>query len=334
MSVRLVQLQRDAERRVAMVVDEDLRLLGEHETIYDLAQAAIKNGLALAHLAQQILSDERVSYAEVYEGRSPWRLCVAADHPVSTWRTMVSGTGLTHMASVARRDSMHAAMRSGQETDSMRMYRWGVEGGKPSNGTCGVAPEWFYKGNGTILRAHNEPLEIPEFAEDGGEEPEIAGVYLIDDAGTPRRIGFAIGNEFSDHQFESRNYLYLAHSKLRTCSIGPELLVDQEFDHVKGTVSIRRGDAVIWSSDIQTGESVMCHSLANMEHHHFKYPQHRIPGGLHIHFFGADAFSFGSGLKLQDGDWMEIAFEGFGRPLRNPVRVAKTEEKLRSATAL
>jgi hypothetical protein len=67
---------------------------------------------------------------------------------------------------------------------------------------------------------------------------------------------------------------------------------------------------------------VMCHSLANMEHHHFKFEGHRRPGDVHIHFFGADAFSFGEGVTLEDGDWMQVQFEGFGKPLRNPVRIA------------
>jgi hypothetical protein len=31
----------------------------------------------------------------------------------------------------------------------------------------------------------------------------------------PRRVGFALGNEFSDHTLEKKNYLYLAHSKGR-----------------------------------------------------------------------------------------------------------------------
>ena len=61
----------------------------------------------------------------------------------------------------------------------MKMFRWGVEGGRPAPGKIGIAPEWFYKGNGTILRAHGEPLVVPAYAEDGGEEAEIAGVYII-----------------------------------------------------------------------------------------------------------------------------------------------------------
>ena len=72
----------------------------------------------------------------------------------------------------------------------------------------------------------------------------------------------------------------------------------------------------------------MCHSLANIEHHHFKFELHRRPGDLHIHFFGADAFSFGEGIRLEDGDVMQVRFDGFGRPLRNVVRVLRGANSL------
>ncbi len=65
----------------------------------------------------------------------------------------------------------------------------------------------------------------------------------------------------------------------------------------------------------------MCHSLANLEHHHFKFEGHRQPGDVHVHFFGAHSLSFGDGIVLQDGDWMDVRYEGFGRALRNPIRV-------------
>jgi hypothetical protein len=221
------------------------------------------------------------------------------------------------MASAKNRQSMHG--KSEELTDSMRMYRWGVEGGKPPAGEIGVAPEWFYKGDGACLHAHNEPLTIPEFAEDGGEEPEIAGVYIVDSGGIPRRIGFTQGNEFADHEFERRNYLYLAASKLRKCAIGPELVIGADFTTVPGTVTIERSGKVLWSRPIATGEQNMSHHLANLEHHHFKFDGHRRPGDLHVHFFGADAFSFGEGVRLEPGDVMQIHFEGFGRPLYNPL---------------
>jgi hypothetical protein len=130
-----------------------------------------------------------------------------------------------------------------------------------------------------------------------------------------------IANEFSDHKMEKRNYLYLAPSKLRRCAIGPELVVNPGFESITGTVRIERDGATVWSKPVASGESNMCHSLENLEHHHFKYEAHRRPGDAHVHFFGAGAFSFGEGVTLQEGDIMEVAFMGFGRPLRNPLKM-------------
>jgi hypothetical protein len=209
-------------------------------------------------------------------------------------------------------------------TDSMRMFEWGREKGRPAAGDIGIAPEWFYKGDGSVIRAPFESLSIPGHAEDGGEEGEVATIYLIGADGTPHRIGMCTGNEFSDHVFERRNYLNLAGSKLRVCSLGPELVVDPIFADVPGKVRILRNGAPIWEKNIRTGEDNMCHSLANLEHHHFKFAGHRQPGMLHVHFLGADALSFGEGVRLQAGDVTQVSFEGFGRPLTNTIAVDET----------
>lgn len=309
--IRLVQLQGPGGRRLALVEEPHLVLLDGCSSVYEFAQACMEN-------KQSLRGSTQIDYDEVYAGASEWTILPSADHPEEPARCLISGTGLTHMASAKNRQAMHG--KPEDLTDSMRMYRSGVEGGKPGVGEIGVAPEWFYKGSGAGLRGHNEPLAIPEFAEDGGEEPEIAGVYLIDPEGVPRIIGFTQGNEFSDHELERRNYLYLAASKLRSCSIGPELVIGAEFDSVSGTVSIERGGRTLWSKSICTGEKAMSHTLANLEHHHFKFETHRRPGDLHVHFFGADAFSYGEGIRLEEGDFMQVHFEGYGRPLRNPLR--------------
>jgi hypothetical protein len=138
-----------------------------------------------------------------------------------------------------------------------------------------------------------------------------------------------VGNEFSDHEMEKQNYLHLAHSKLRPCALGPEIVVgdDELFQSVAGTVTIGRGDTVIWEASLYSGEVNMSHSLANLEHHHFKYEVHRLPGDVHIHFYGADAFSFGAGVRLQDGDLIQICFPALGRALRNPIRWAAREKQ-------
>jgi hypothetical protein len=138
----------------------------------------------------------------------------------------------------------------------------------------------------------------------------------------------AAGNEFSDHRFEKKNYLNLAGSKMRACSLGPELMIDPDFKSVPGKVAIERAGKILWSKEIRTGEAEMCHSLQNLEHHHFKFEAHRRPGDVHVHFYGAHSLSFGAGVQLCDGDVMAIEFTGFGRPLRNAVKVATSPNAL------
>lgn len=324
---RLVQLARGSERRVALVDEPLLRPLGTFTTAYALARAAIDGRTSLGALARADATGAPLDYDAVYDGASPWRLLVPFDHPDEPARCLVSGTGLTHLGSARDRDAMHASITSvpaeddASSTDSMRMFRAGLAGGRPEPGAVGVAPEWFHKGCGTNLRAHGEALVVPPYAEDGGEEGEIAGAYLVASDGTPWRVGLCVGNEFSDHRFERRNYLNLAGSKLRTCALGPELVIDAPFDSVAGTVSIERGGATLWSKEIRTGEEEMSHSLRNLEHHHFKFAGHRRPGDVHVHYFGACALSFGDDVRLVDGDVMRVAFAGFGRALRNPLHV-------------
>jgi hypothetical protein len=323
--IRVVQLAGSSGRGLAVVREPLLLLLEGCASVYELAQTCIRENRSASTVLSSLGVRNQVPYDDVYTGISEWRLLPSADHPEEPSRCLVSGTGLTHVASAKNRQAMHG--KPEELTDSMRMFRLGVEGGKPATGKIGAAPEWFYKGDGQCLRGHNQPLMIPEFGDDGGEEPEVAGVYLIDPDGAPRRIGFTQGNEFSDHELERRNYLYLAASKLRTCSIGPELVIGAAFDSVPGTVTIERHGSRFWSRSICTGEHNMSHSVANLEHHHFKFEAHRRPGDLHIHFFGADAFSFGEGIRLADGDIMQVHFEGYGRALRNPL--ARAHERAR-----
>ena len=215
-------------------------------------------------------------------------------------RVLVSGTGLTHLGSVKSRDAMHGGQTQVAEpqTDSAKMFAMGLKGGRPHQGERGTAPEWFYKGNGTILRGPRAALTIPAYALDGGEEPEIVGCYLIDDAGIPRRLGFTLGNEWSDHPTERINYLYLAPSKLRQCAIGPSLNLTDSFNEVRLRCTVRRqGELLYDSGELLSGESAMCHSLQNIEDHHFKFAQHRQPGDVHIHFFGTSKLSYGSRMS-------------------------------------
>jgi hypothetical protein len=319
-ATRIVQLQRGSTRRVARVEEPSLRLLAGADTVLALAEEAIAGGVSLTALVEQRATREMLDYDPIYAGSSPWRLLVPIDHPEPA-RCLVSGTGLTHLGSAENRAKMHEKSES-ELTDSMRMFRLGLEGGRPGPNRCGAAPEWFYKGNGAVLRAHGEELIVPGYAEDGGEEAEVAGVYVIDSTGRPHRIGMATGNEFSDHKFEKHNYLNLAGSKLRTCALGPELAVDPDFARSPGRAAIERAGQILWEREIATGEREMCHSVANIEHHHFKFEAHRRPGDVHVHYYGAHSLSFADEVLLAQGDVMTIQFGGFGRALRNTVTIA------------
>ncbi len=333
-SIRLVQLTHSQTgRRVAMVREPSLALLKDTGSIYELAFDSLEKQEKIESLILSRLSGELLDYNSVYEGKSEWKLLPSFDYPQNPAACIVSGTGLTHKNSALNRQMMHQAQEA-KLTDSVQMYQWGLDGGHPESGTVGVQPEWFYKGTGDILRGHGESLEIPCFGNDGGEEPEVAGIYIVDRNGKPWRIGLTTGNEFSDHIMEKKNYLYLAPSKLRNCAIGPELILTSDFEEVSGSVSISRDGNIIWSKDIQSGQKHMAHSLSNLEHHHFKYPGHRIPYQAHIHFFGADAFSFGDHLQLQQGDVMNVEWYGLGRTLKNPLVFSNEKERIVSVASI
>lgn len=323
----LVQFTNEAgARRVAALDGDVLRVLDGVTTTYELAQRAIGSGKGLAAVAQAAIGTTTESYEAAAKAG---RILPPLDH-TDPAHCYVTGTGLTHLGSADARDAMHRKIGGDVESlsDSMKMFRLGVEGGKPAEGQRGVQPEWFYKGDGSIVAATGQALTMPEFSLDGGEEPEIAGLYVIGDDGQPYRLGYAIGNEFSDHVTERQNYLYLAHSKLRNCGLGPALRVGELPQHIDGASRIVGKDgAVRWQKAFVSGEQNMSHTIANLEYHHFKYGLFCRPGDVHIHFFGTATLSFADGISVQAGETFEVEAPAFGPTLRNPLRVQESRYK-------
>jgi hypothetical protein len=306
-------------------VDGEARAVKNAESVYALAMEAANAGKTLADvIAAHGLGD----VVDLAKARDDGRFLPPITHPDPA-HLHLTGTGLTHLGSAATRDSMHKKTTEAAEetlTDSMKMFRMGLENGKPKAGQKGVQPEWFYKGNGTQAVAGEQPLVSPSFALDGGEEPEMAGIYVIAEDGTPFRVGFAVSNEFSDHVTERINYLYLAHSKLRQASFGPEIRIGAPPEDIRGTSRIRRGDQVIFEKPFLSGEANMSHTFANLEYHHFKYGLFRQPGDVHVHMFGTATLSFADGIKPEEGDVFEIEVPEFGLALRNPLKIDAEEE--------
>ena len=314
--MRLIQYRTDqGARGVARIEGNRAIVVPGATRMIDLAKQAIAARLSLDEAVKAEGAGAALDYqALLAEGR----VLSPVDHPDAA-HCLVTGTGLTHLGSADTRDKMHKKISGDVDSlsDSMKMFRMGLEGGKPRGGGPGVQPEWFYKGDGSCIVAPEADLPLPVYALDGGEEPELAGLYLIDPSGKPWRLGFALGNEYSDHVMERQNYLYLAHSKLRGCAIGPELRTGPLPDKVEGESRVVRKGEVIWRKPVLSGEGNMSHTIANLEYHHFKYGLFRRPGDLHVHFFGTATLSFADGIKPQPGDVFEIEMAEFGAPLRN-----------------
>ena len=313
------------KRRVGLVDGDKVILLKRVSRTTELATFALNEGVKLANAAKSLITSSSENYAAALKEN---HLLPPVDHEDPA-HCMIAGTGLTHLGSASARDAMHVKLegKTAELTDSLKMFKMGLEGGKPAKGEAGVQPEWFYKGDGSWLVPPGGALPKPSFALDGGEEPEITGLYMIDAKGRPVRLGFALGNEYSDHVTERQNYLYLAHSKLRHCAVGPEMIAGLPPNHIEGTSRIRRGGKVIWQKPFLTGEANMSHTIANLEYHHFKYEGFRRPGDVHIHFFGTGTLSIADGIVTEDGDEFEISAPGFGATLRNRLKAVKQNYK-------
>ena len=335
--MRIVQFQTPTTgRRVGIVEDNDLRDLTavrpDWQRAIDIFHSAEASAESLATLIRSetglsqapCLDYQELLHSDSTSGQPFLHPPLDAKDP---YHVLVSGTGLTHLGGMQARNQMHSTADAPQQdtkTDSLKMFEMGLADGKPPLGTRGVAPEWFYKGNGLNIRGHRQALDIPAHARDGGEEAEIVGCYIVDRHGNPRRLGFALGNEWSDHATEKQNYLYLAPSKLMRCAVGPELILNSDFQAISLQCTVRRSGNVIYDSgELWSGEQHMCHSLANCEDHHFKFPQHRHPGDIHLHFFGTSKLSYGlRDWTYADGDEVQVAAPGFSATLVNSIRLA------------
>jgi hypothetical protein len=168
--MNIVQYINDkGKQQVGLVKGGGLHPIKGAASTIGLAQKALSAGKTLAAMAKAQASVKAESYAAALKERrilSP----VTHDDPA---HCIITGTGLTHLGSASARDSMHKKLDGGEAalTDSLRMFKMGLEGGRPAKGVAGVQPEWFYKGDGRWLVPPGGALPKPSFALDGGEEP-------------------------------------------------------------------------------------------------------------------------------------------------------------------
>jgi hypothetical protein len=135
-------------------------------SVYALAQAALSAG---QRLEEEIAVRGKGESVDLDQALAEGRVLLPINHPDPA-HLHLTGTGLTHLGSASTRNAMHANSDPETLTDSMKMFRMGIEDGKPTPGGIGVQPEWFYKGNGHAAVAPESPLRSPGFALDAGED--------------------------------------------------------------------------------------------------------------------------------------------------------------------
>ena len=131
--MRLIQLRRANLRHVAVVEEPSCGYSLIALRFTRLRSTAIASGETLSQVVHKRLSDEVLDYDPIYEGKSEWHVLPPIDHPGEPSRTLISGTGLTHLGAARGRQMMHSTADE-ELTDSMRMFRWGMEGGRPAPG--------------------------------------------------------------------------------------------------------------------------------------------------------------------------------------------------------
>ena len=307
-------------RGISADLGDGHRRVAGWDTVYDLAAEAIAEGRSLAELVAEQLTTERwISPA--------WRPKAAC---CRLWTTRATGAHAGHrhraVASGLGRGARQDAPRPGRGGDAHRQHahvQARARGRQAGSGAGRRAAGMVLQGRrlGSSPRRAS-PWRARPSRSTAARSRRSSGLYLIGADTQPWRVGFALGNEFSDHVTEKQNYLYLAHSKLRACSIGPELLVGDLPRDLRGTSRIRRGGAVVWEKPFLSGEGNMCHSIENLERHHFKYPAvpppRRRPRTLLRHL---DAELLG---RVQDAARRRVRDRdgAFGRPLRNALALS------------
>lgn len=330
--MNLIQLQHQGQLFTAYVDTNKqcLQLTNKPAPLYQWIRDAIQSKKTLQALLQANLGEQRITFSDYQDN---YQAYLPVTHP-NAKHTIIGGTGLTH-ANRAKLRVLSEINNPLHDTaclsDSERVYMSGVTNGKPENILQGAKPEWFYKGDISILKPSQTPVTVPAHDLGIGEEAELIAVYYISDELSSYRIGYCLGNEFCDHKLEESNFFYISQSKLRECSIGAEIIIgNHELDVVNGHVRIIRDDNIIWNKPFASGQKRMNFSMENLEHHVFQHTALRRPDSFYFHFLGADQISHSDDIRLQHDDEIVIEAEPFQFPLVNRLQFESEQRVYRT----
>ena len=130
--MRLAQILDEAGKRALVVTARgESRLVKGARTTLELASQAIEAGVPLRRIVAERGVGKPVDLAGALKEK---RVLAPIDHKDPA-HVLVTGTGLTHLGSAEGRDAMHRSLADPAAlTDSMRMFKLGLDGGKPGPG--------------------------------------------------------------------------------------------------------------------------------------------------------------------------------------------------------
>jgi 2-dehydro-3-deoxy-D-arabinonate dehydratase len=115
-------------------------------------------------------------------------------------------------------------------------------------------PELFFKALGWRVVGHGDRVRVRQDSRWNVPEPELV---LVVNSGM-EVVGYTAGNDVSSRDIEGENPLYLPQAKVYdgSCSLGPGIVLSDPdaMRDLRITMSIRRGDALVFEDEIDTSQ--------------------------------------------------------------------------------
>ena len=175
---------------MALVEEPHLRVLDGCIPCLSSRSRAMRIGMKLSGWCEERLTGERLDYDLIYNGRSEWRLLPPIDHPDEPAAAWSPEPG-SHIWAARATANRCMPWPTNEMTDSMKMFRWGRRRRPSGAGANRRRAGVVLQGQRRRCCGRTAAPRVPGYAEDGGEEAEIAGIYLIGPDGTPSSPGMA-----------------------------------------------------------------------------------------------------------------------------------------------
>ncbi|MEE6666161.1 hypothetical protein PS423_01955 [Pediococcus acidilactici] len=162
--------------------------------------------------------------------------------------------------------------------------------------------DWYYKGNGNVLRKDGDYLVLPLYGLWGGLETEILMVHLINENLEPVYLGYTLAIDFTNTGLRRRNKSLKNLSHISQTMVANEIATSSFPEYDIAHTNITRGGKVIWNSDASAGKRNMWMNPKKLINFLFRNKEILLPGMIFYTLTGATMSSDKAGIHLKKGD--------------------------------